>query len=390
MKLKTFSILSAVFAAAVLVLGCPTDSGDNGGNDDPAAAERLAADINKISADSATVNGATVTLSGRLSLQSQFTVPAGVTLDLTGDDAALELQDGAVLIVNGTVKAGPEKVRLDDNAGEGTISGSGIIQLKGKWYLLIVRGNENGPKTLTLDGVTLAGVADNNAPLVGVHDGGALVMKSGKITGNSNIHDSNDDNWAGGGGVEVGGTFTMEGGEISGNTAKGSRGSAGGGVNMGGNGVFTMKGGTIFGNTVESGVWPPHSGGSSDGGGVRMEGGTFTMEGGAIYGNTAKSGSHSSGGGVSIRKGSVFTLKGGTIYGKSDSLPAGTDPSIANSAQDNSALNVLGGDTVTAKWGTGGAYTKGGMDQVGDSNIVSLGDNDSGGTDDTLIAVPAK
>jgi hypothetical protein len=264
------------------------------------------------SADPSLANSATVTLSGRLSLQSQFTVPAGVTLDLAGDDAALELQDGAVLTVNGTVKAGPEKVRLEDNASEGTINGSGTIQLKGKGNLLRVWGGDNAAnKTLTLDGVTLAGVADNNVPLVDVYgDGSVFVMKSGKITGNTYI----GGDWAGGGGVGVKGTFIMEGGAISGNTAKGSTDSS------------TSRGGGAF-----------------------------------INGN------------------STFTMQGGIIYGKSDSLPTGTAPSLANSAKYNSALNV--DDDSTAKWGTGGTYTKGGVDQTGGSDI--------GGTDGTLIAVPA-
>jgi hypothetical protein len=465
----------------------PGGGGSSGSTPSPAAVQ-LAADINKISAGSAAVNGATVTLSRKLSLQSQFTVPAGVTLDLTGD-GELALLD-AVLTVNGAVKAGPEKVRLE-YAGEGTINGSGTIQLKGKGYLLVVGGN----RKLTLDGVTLAGVSDNNEPLVGVGDGGAFVMKSGKITGNTHIR---SDDWAGGGGVRVNegglftmqggtisgntaqggdnsgdgsggggvrvdkggafimqggaisgntaqgtigaagggvkvdgaftmqggaisgnitkgganyssgggvevweGTFTMEGGAISGNTAQGDDWAGGGGVNINENSTFTMAGGTISGNTVKSdesegggvnvwkGAFTMADGAiygntiegvqSADGGGVFIGESTFIMQGGTISENTAKGSGGSGGGGVYI-EGSTFTLKGGTIYGKSDSLPPETDPSLANSAERNSALEVNGAG-ATAKWGTGGTYTKGGVDQAGGSGI--------GNTDDTLIAVPA-
>jgi hypothetical protein len=449
--------LVMVTAFGLTLAGCPTEGGDDGG--DPAAAEQLAADINKMSAGSATVNGATVTLRGRLSLESPFTVPAGVTLDLTGDNAALELQDGAVLTVNGTVNAlghgdrGNGWVEGGLRIGDGgtVIAGSGTIQLKGKGRLLNVSRYEDGPnKTLTLDGVTLAGVADNNGPLVDVNNGGAFVMKSGKITANTNTGNE----WTRGGGVRVeeGGAFTMQGGTISGNTAKGSSGgdgggvdveeggtftmqggmisgntaTNGGGVNMAGGGTFTMQGGAISGNTTAqgqgggvsvsrssfimeggeiSGNTAQGGDGWAAGGGVTVQGNsTFIMEGGAISGNTAESegwaegggvymaGSiftmkdgvisgntaQANGGGVVVRDdGSVFTMEGGTIYGKS----AGAG--LANSANHAySALHVYPDPNAgTANWGTGGTYTKGGVEQTGGSEIS--------GTDDTLIAIPA-
>jgi hypothetical protein len=71
-------------------------------------------------------------------------------------------------------------------------------------------------------------------------------------------------------------------------------------------------------------------------------------------------------------------MEGGTIYGNVDSLPAGTDASLANSARQGVSLHVEDG---TAKWGTGGMYTKSGASQPGGSDI--------GTTDDTLIAMPA-
>jgi hypothetical protein len=341
-------------ASSLLLAGCPTDGGG-----DPSAeglAGQLAADINKISAGSATVNGATVTLSGKLSLESQFTVPAGVTLDLTGD-GELALLDAA-LTVNGTVNAGAQKVRMDSAATWGAINGSGTIQLKGKGRLLAIRDN----RTLTLDGVTLAGVKDNDSSLVVVRSGG-FIMKSGVITGNTCIGNEHTS----GGGVNVyEGTFTMEGGAISGNTVE-SPDSCGGGVRAD-KSMFTMKGGVISGNTAGGG------GQHSDGGGISVyRNSTFTMEGGTIYGNTTKGG----GGGVHIGD-STFIMKGGTIYGKAGSLPAGVDPSFANIASDNAALSA-GEDA--AKWGMGGTYTKGGVGQTGGSDI--------GSTDDTLIAVPA-
>jgi hypothetical protein len=371
-----------IIGTAFALTGCPTDGGGNDG--DPSAEElagRLRGDLNKLGTGSATVDGATVTLAGRVAITSDLTVPEGVTLDLTGD-GELALVDAA-LTVNGTVNAGPGKVRLDDDASEGT------IQLKGQGHLLVVQGT----KTLTLDGVTLAGVADNNEPLVGVYEGGAFVMKSGAITGNTHIR---SDEWAGGGGVGVweGGTFTMQGGTISGNTAESDNNSGGGGVRVNDGCAFTMEGGTISGNTAQGDTWAGGggvyteqnsaftmtdgtiSGNTAQGGGGGMfihRNSTFTMAGGEIFGNTGDVG-----GGVWINGASTFTMEGGTIYGKSDRLPSGMDPSLANSAKGNSALNKS--SDSTAEWGTGGTYKKGNVSQPEGTNIDS--------TDETLIAIP--
>jgi hypothetical protein len=109
------------------------------------------------------------------------------------------------------------------------------------------------------------------------------------------------------------------------------------------------------------------------------------MSGGTISGNTSQNGT---GGGVAIQDEGVFVMEGGTIYGKADSLPSGTDASLANSAPERtSSLKVWKG---TAKWGSGGTYTTGGVPQSGGSDIVRPIPNHSSSTDDTLIAVPAK
>jgi hypothetical protein len=104
------------------------------------------------------------------------------------------------------------------------------------------------------------------------------------------------------------------------------------------------------------------------GGGVRAHyNSVFTMRGGTISGNSAVSSS----GGVLIHEASTFTMEGGTIYGSSEGVNA-------NTAQEKAVLH----NESTAKWGTGGTYTKGGVSQTGGSDI--------GDTNDTLIAIPAK
>jgi hypothetical protein len=279
---------------------------------------------------SAKASGATVTIiGGGVDVRADITVPAGVTLDVTAEDAKLSLHN-VTLTVNGTVNADPGRIRLEDTADWGTLKGSGTIRLTGKGSLFVVEGNKNrATRTLTLDGVTLVGLEDNNESLVLVNGDpdkgykGEFVLKSGAITGNTHTSDSG----MSGGGVKVreGGEFIMEGGEISGNTAAGEW-ASGGGVAVEDEGTFTMKGGRISGN---------HATGQKDGqgGGVQVYKGTFTMEGGEIAGNTA-----SVGGGVQVNE-STFTMSGGTIYGNIAQGTKGGGVNITN----NSTFTMSGG-----------------------------------------------
>ncbi|MDR2490728.1 MAG: hypothetical protein LBD20_04930, partial [Spirochaetaceae bacterium] len=53
-----------------------------------------------------------------------------------------------------------------------------------------------GSKKFTLDGVTLIGIKDNDRSLVQVGEGGAFILKSGRVTGNTYI---GTDEWPAGG-----------------------------------------------------------------------------------------------------------------------------------------------------------------------------------------------
>jgi hypothetical protein len=317
-KLFLMGTLAIVLAFGLVVIGC--DDGSDSGTPTVTAEElaaKLAVDLNTIKAGSATVEGATVKLADDVYLGSNFTVPAGVTLDVTAAGTALMLGD-VTLTVNGVVNAGIDarynvsQVRFEDHASDVTINGSGTINLKSKGRLLEVAGNHNvADHILTLDGVTLVGLGNNDTELVSVRSGGVgrtgtLVLKSGKITGNT--HTGNGGLSGGGVKVREGGTFIMEGGEISGNTAQIiNAGGGAGGVAVEDDATFTMSGGTISGNTAQSNNQGGH------GGGVLVEGvATFTMSGGTISGNTA-SGEWSSGGGVSVHNNAIFTMEGGTI-----------------------------------------------------------------------------
>jgi hypothetical protein len=153
-----------------------------------------------------------------VNLTTGLTVPVGITLDLTAEGASFELRDGVALTVDGTVNAsghggqGKGWVAGGLRIGDGTtvINGSGTIRLRIKGRLLNV-GSDQSTRQLTLDGVTLVGWEDNNDSLVEVNNGGALVLKSGAITGNTRA------GWTDGGGVSVRkGVFRMEGGAIYG------------------------------------------------------------------------------------------------------------------------------------------------------------------------------
>jgi hypothetical protein len=69
-------------------------------------------------------------------------------------------------------------------------------------------------------------------------------------------------------------------------------------------------------------------------------------------------------------------LEGGTIYG------ASAEDGKANNSVRNSDIALAVWGDGTAKWGTGGTYTKGGVSQTGG--------NDIGSTGDTLIAIHAQ
>ena len=107
----------------VLFAGCPT--GSDGGGEYTVTAEQaaaqLAADLNALEAGSATVTGAKVSLTGEVNLAAALTVPAGVTLDLSGGSAKLVLKNGAALTVDGTVDAKAEGVNVDGEAATAAV-----------------------------------------------------------------------------------------------------------------------------------------------------------------------------------------------------------------------------------------------------------------------------
>jgi hypothetical protein len=212
-------------------------------------------------------------------------------------------------------------------------------------------------QTLIIDGPTLQGSADNNVPLLFISTNGALELKSGKITGNTN--NGGDGGLRSGSGVRLdkGGVFTMSGGEISGNTCA----STGGGVYMSGASSFTMSGGTISGNTANEGGGVAYSG---SGYGKETY---FTMTGGVIKGNTATRPTYPSGGGVHFMSYCIFSKTGGIIYG-----------SDAPDADKNRVIDSTNGRLYRSRGSAVAQYVNNDVESVRNRyRETTLGENDN-------------
>jgi hypothetical protein len=188
--------------------------------------------------------------------------------------------------------------------------------------------------TLILRNITFRGVANNEAPLIKVEDGGTLELEDGAcITGNTNTSFNGK-----GGGVFVTGassTFNMKGGIISLNTANGH----GGGVAVQ-DATFTMSGNALV--SYNSGT---------NGGGVYVTdaSSTFNMKGGTISHNIAKY----QGGGVAVQD-ATFTMSGGKISNNTGAFYGG-----GVIVGEKSKLNISGNAEILnneALFSGGGIY----------------------------------
>jgi len=184
---------------------------------------------------------------------------------------------------------------------DATIDGRNhAIALIGQGSLLSIGANQ----TVTMRGLTLRGVTDNDASLVCI-GGGTFSMTGGTVSSNTTF--------ASGGGVYVGGNgkFNMTGGSVTDNTAR----QNGGGVFVESGGSFTMSGSAMISNNGTT---------YANGGGVYVEGGEFAMSGDAeVSGNKVGfSGNGGTGGGVYVN-GGTFTMSGSAkVSGNRASSPA--------------------------------------------------------------------
>ncbi len=135
--------------------------------------------------------------------------------------------------------------------------------------------------TLTLDG---AEITDNTAT-----DGGGvlishsnMIMKSGKVSGNTAGDWGGDESFGSGAGIYLSGNSKTD------------------------RGILTISGGEISNNRVVSTY-------SADGGGIYNHWGTINMSGGIITNNSCTSDDYSTGGGVYLEERAVLNMTGGTI-----------------------------------------------------------------------------
>jgi fibronectin type 3 domain-containing protein len=284
----------------------------------------------------------TVNAGGRKTSESVSGVPQLPTIQEYTVYSAVSFTE-AVAGINASPARGIYRITLFsnitvNNVSFDTVSTEKTIIIKGDTSLrTIYNTGEYGlfdvmsGKTLVLENnINLNGNA-KTGNVVGISNGGILVMKAGSRIENANGYSA----------VSVyNGMFEMSGGEISGNT--GSLGS----VYVSG-GVFSMSGGKVSGNT---------------GNGVGVYGGTFTMSDGEISGN--------SGMGVSVNSysySSTFEMSGGKISGNAgDGVSSGGAFTMSGGEiSENTGSGVSSGGTFTMSGGEISGNTGSGVFSVG-------------------------
>jgi hypothetical protein len=207
---------------------------------------------------------------------------------------------------------------------------------------------------LTLENITLRGVAGNHAPLITVAGGTVRIGPGVFIEGNSNV--SSQTGRGGGVRIEAGGVFYMSGGEIRENFA----GMAGGGISILGGAAY-LSGGSVKDNKSDGagGVSAAYTGsllelsgtaviednvGGLCGGVTVGNGAAFNMSGGEIRNNAATYGI----GGVYATY-STFNMSGGVVRGNflaNAFVPEGSGVSVVSTTGAVSAFSMSGSALV--------------------------------------------
>ena len=353
-----------------------------------------------ITADDATWDGSTLTLTKDVDTTAEIVIDSAVTIDLNGHiiDRGLtsEVASGGVITVksgasltlndgNSDAAHDPELTWTDPVTNETTAVTGGVITGGRKEFSgggVYVDGGE-----FTMNGGAILGnKATQSGGGVFVHncvDLYGVVVTTGKLTMNGGAILGNKAKEFEGGGVYIdGGEFAMHGGAISGNAACGY----GGGVGVygfRGASTFTIDGGTISGNTAEQcggGVFISNknaamtmsgsaaiTGNRSDskGGGVYLyDQATFTMDGGTISGNSTGEKGYG-GGGVYINESSTFTMNGGAIRGNMSHYYCG-----GVFVYDGCKFNVSGSPVVQDNYVNGEWDAESGMYVQGSNGTV--------------------
>ena len=296
-----------------------------------------------------------------------------------------------ILTINGDIQV-QEEIFFPSYV-EVTLKGSGTVSVIGNNSLFTLQSNRiliiNGDVIDGLDKLIIQGNRNSERSIIHVNRNAVLELRNGTITGSGS-------NW---GAVRIGGgTFIMSGGNINGNTSVADDRYANmlffadrnlyptiptteygntidiavlsGGIYISDGGTFNMTGGTIAENNA--------SGYYSSGGGISIWNGSFTMSGGSITRNTA-----AFGGGIAIWNGSI-TMTGGSI--SENSGPFGGGLYITRNASfimngGNISHNITGwsggGVLVTdnASFIMNGGIINGNTGREGGSGVAVLGEN---------------
>ena len=281
------------------------------------------------------LEGDTYTVNANVILYAQWEsvpiVPPGSTLAEQLAYIAVQSPDGATydITVSNDVYMTPTSISTMgrnvivniQSADTGSVR---TIQLEGQGHLFSVDANI----TLRLQDIVLRGHSNNNKALVGVGQGGKMVLNSGsKISGNTNTPGA-------GGGINVNGGILEinDGAEIIKNTVRYNTGGDGGGIYVNNNGSVDMRGGLISENSVV------YNGLYGSGGGIHIfNNSTVTMSGGIISKNSA---SYAGGIYIAVYLNSSFTKRAtpgsntsGIIYGGT-----GNDANIATRSDNGHAI----------------------------------------------------
>lgn len=363
-------VMSAVMA---LTLAAPAASMEASAQDSSTATYHVSTEASLDEAVTAAAGledkEADIIVDSGFTLTAPVSIPAGVTIQLSGASSSVEIiKDSAawadttgMFQVDGSLTL--TSISLNGNSGERVVyvgvDGSFDMEAGSTVKNGSVLSNNTAEKltgggiynlgTMTMNAGSITGCKIRNAG-AGVYNAGTFLMNGGTISGNAAL--GGQTYFGSGGGVYNEKKFMMNGGTVSSNSAE-----AGGGISS--CAQFTMNNGTVTENIAESAF---KGSGKSSGGGIYLSSGTFTMNGGTVTANKAHDActavsnlvsgkpegvSVGCGGGVYVSNYSaVFDMEGGSIasnqaYGTK--LATGT-------ARNGGGVYVQGGtDTATGR-----------------------------------------
>ncbi|QDT11229.1 beta strand repeat-containing protein [Stieleria marina] len=320
-------------------------------------------------------NGGTVTL-------TDTDLTANFATDGLGNGGAILSLGGSVVISGGTI-----------TANEAARAGGGI---------------ENNDGAVTLNAVTVGGIAGADGNLAGINGGGLHVSAAGTTNVNDGSFQNNVAMREGGGLWNNAGTMTIDGTMVTGNTASGDESHDGGGGVFNNGGTLDIIGATISANLANGasgsggGVFSTDgdvdiqsstiglNGANRAGGGIEIVEGNLTLTGSNLVNNdvdgTATGGpaAPGNGGGLHVSGAVTTVIDGGSVFGNVAQAEggglwnSGTGTMTIRNGTIIEANEALGD---SADQGGGGIFNNGGTLAInGTASAIAVVDNFASGT----------